>query len=364
MKNNYYYDVERDLNEYDNCWLYVVVGGRNTGKTYSSLKYCIENNKKFVFVKRTNKDIQMLCAGHKIGGKLESYSNEVDFSPFKPLNRDLHYGIYAFSIPKLDGVAAFWRTDEEGQPAGAPVGYLASLSSVADLKGFDMSDADLIIFDEFIPQPWERVSRSEGEQIMELYKTVSRDREHRGIKPLKMVALANAVNIVNPLMQVTEITDIVVDMAVKDVEITALEDRGILIHQLHNHDEFDKTERESMLFKAMGETNWGEMAFGNKYAYNDFTNVERRYLKKYKPVCEILYKRNHWYIYRNDEKYYICASAHQGTELYNLNLENDQKRFYLDWDMELQAECIDGNVKFETYVMYDLIVNYKRIFHI
>ena len=29
----YYYDIEDDLREYPDAWCYIVVGGRNTGKT-------------------------------------------------------------------------------------------------------------------------------------------------------------------------------------------------------------------------------------------------------------------------------------------------------------------------------------------
>lgn len=360
----HYYDIREDLTDNPDNWLYMVIGGRNTGKTYSALRLCIENNIKFVFVKRTNKDIKTLCAGHRIGKKTEAYSYDLDFSPFKSLNRDFNWSIYAFSIPDLEGVAAFWKVDEDGSPYGAPVGYIASLNAVKDIKGFDLSDCDMMIFDEFIPQPWERVSREEGEQIMELYKTVSRDREHRGRGPLKLVALANAVSIINPLMQVTEVTDTVAEMAVRDVEVFRDEDRHIFIRKLHTDEEFLEVEKKSYIYQAMGQTAWGDMAFGNQFAYNDFTNVEKKSLKNYKPLCCVIYKRKKWYIYQNQNLFYMCRSAHQGQEVYDLKLENDQKRFYMNFVLDLTDSCIENEFKFETYEMYDLIVNYKRKFRL
>ena len=49
MKNNYYYDVDNDVTN-DDYWCYIIIGGRNTGKTYSSLKSCYLNKRKFVFI--------------------------------------------------------------------------------------------------------------------------------------------------------------------------------------------------------------------------------------------------------------------------------------------------------------------------
>lgn len=363
MMNNYYYDINIDLNNYPDAWLYIIVGGRNTGKTYSSLRYCIEHDIKFVYVKRTIKDVDMITAGHKLGQKLTNGA-DIDFSPFKALNRDFGYNIKAFSIPKVDGVAGFWKCDSEDQPVGTPAAYCVSLSSVASVKGFDLSDCSIIIFDEFIPQPWERVSRSEGAQIMELYKTVGRDREHRGQKPLKLIALANAVSISNPLMNIVEVTDDFANMQAGADCIQYIENRKILLHQIVDNVAFMEKEKESAIYKAMGETNWGQMAFENKFAYDDFSNVERNNLKQYKPVCSIKYKKSLWYVYRKGAYFYCTKSKHLGTKLYDLNKENDQKLFYWDWDLEFRDSCIEDKMKFETYTMYDVIVNYKQFFKV
>jgi hypothetical protein len=49
---------------------------------------------------------------------------------------------------------------------------------------------------------------------------------------------------------------------------------------------------------------------------------------------------------------------------YNLNLENDQKKFYLEHDIDLWNACVEGRMKFEKYSMYDLIMNYKKFYSI
>lgn len=361
---SYYYNVFDDIRKYPKAWAYLIVGGRNTGKTYGSLKGCYELEKNFIFIKRTNKDIDLLCAGSgSIGTKKNQYG--LDLSPFKSINRDIGSNVKAFKIH--EGLGGFWEcaADDTGteKPEGAPIGTLISLNSVSKFKGFDMAENDYMIFDEFIPAPWEKVNRKEGDQLMDLYKTVSRDREHRGREPLKLICLANAVNISNPVSNILEVTDIIADMQIYNIENTYIEDRGIFIRILRPDKEFEEQEEQSNIYKAMGNTAWGQMALKNTFAYNDFSNVSKAQIKGYAPRCSFIYKHKKYYIYQRQEKYYVTYSAFNAKKPeYNLDLENDQKRFYFDFAIDLREECINGNMLFESYTMYDLIVNYHKIF--
>ena len=97
-----YYDIKDDLKAYPDAWCYLVWSKRGPGKTYSTLRYCIENNIKFVFIKRTKDDIDLLCA-HKKGVTF-------DLSPFVPLNRDFGWDIKAQKIQK--GIGGFYHSNE------------------------------------------------------------------------------------------------------------------------------------------------------------------------------------------------------------------------------------------------------------
>lgn len=361
MTDNYYYNIETDLEAYPNAWCVVVIGGRNTGKTYGTLNHSLKKHKMFTFLKRTIEDVDLLCSGSgRIGSKQSSYG--VDLSPFKAINRDEHTNVKAFSI--WSGLGGFWHANDEGAE-GLPIGYLVSLSAVSKVKGFDLSDSEYLIFDEFIPQPWERVNRKEGEQLMDLYKTISRDKEHRGLPPLKLICLANAVAISNPTTNILEITDDIAQMQAVGESVRYLEDRGILIHILNDNDEFREKEHSTLLYNAMGQTAWGQMAFDNQFAYNDFSNVSHVRLKNYQPVTSFTYKRTDYFVYQKDGQYYITRSRHTGgLKHYDLNKENDQKAFYYDYAIDLRNECINGRVKFEQYTLYDIIVNYKKYFQI
>lgn len=361
MGKSYYYNVMDDVNAYPDAWSYIVIGGRNTGKTYGALKATIDNAIKHAFVKRTIDDVALLCAGNgKIGTKVSQFG--IDLSPYKSVNRDMHTNIRAFQIDK--GIGAFWNCNEDNEPFSDPVGYLIALNAIQKFKGFDMSDCDWIIFDEFIPQQWERVNRKEGEQILDLYKTISRDREHRNRPPLKLIALANATQVSNPLCNILEVTDVIVDMQNSGTECYYDAERGIFIRVLQTNEEFMKVEQKSHIYKAMGNTQWGKMAFSNEFGYNDFTAIKKVNLKGYRGLIKLQYKQDIYYIYYNDSGNYIMSKSicnHCKTD-YNLNRENDQKAFNLEYRYMLKDACINGRMTFESYTMYDIIINYERIF--
>lgn len=364
MAKKLYYNVFDDIEKYPDAWAYMIVGGRTTGKTYGALSQCLERKEKFIFAKRTADDVKLMCSGVKM--VKGSDSEDPDFSPFVPINRDKGCNIKAF--PLYEGLGCFYDTigDEKGKevPTGAPIGNIIGLNVATKFKGFDMSDCNYLIFDEFIPRKWERINRGEGDLLMDLYVTVARDRIIRGHRPLKLLALANAVNISNPLSNTMEITDTMADMQIHGEECRYIEDRGIFIRLLQSPEDFKKALENDPVYKAMGHTAWGQMAYDNQFAYDDFTNVGKAQMKNYKPVCSFSYKQSTYYVYQNSGKYYICNSKYSDKNKpgYNLNLENDQKKFYIDFAIDLRNECIDGNVLFNNYSLYDLIVNYTKFF--
>lgn len=60
--------------------------------------------------------------------------------------------------------------------------------------------------------------------------------------------------------------------------------------------------------------------------------------------------------------YYMCSSQGPFSYEWDLNKENHQKLFFIDHGQELRVECIEDKMKFEKYSMYDLIMNYRKIF--
>lgn len=347
-----YYDIRDDLKEYPDSWCYLVWSKRGPGKTYSSLRMCIEDKKKFVFMKRTIVDIDMLCAS----GRRTDVN--FDISPFVPLNRDFGWDIKPVKVFK--GIAGFYHCNEEGKPSGDPVGYACALSAAKDVKGFDLSECDYMIFDEFIPKRHERINRQEGDQLMDIYMTVSRDRVQRGRGELKLLCLANATSVNNPTFSILNVVDTAVEMDVLNQEYHL--ERGIMMHKIPALDVPD--EEKTGIEKAMAGTAWADMAFGGHFAYDDFTSVSHRRLKGYHPICSYTYKKETVYIYEKDGQYYATNAKASGVKNYNLHRENEQKKFFYDYIVDFRDETIEDNFTFQKYSMYDLIINYKKIFEL
>ena len=360
MKSNYYYDLADDLKKYPDAWAYLIWSGRNTGKTYSTLKYCLDRNLKFVFIKRTKEDVALLTSGSgKVGSKRSEYG--ADMSPFKAINRDTGSNIHAFDIYK-NYIGGFWRCDDEGAAVGAPIGYIVALSTAAKVKGFDLSDCDVMIFDEFIPNAWEITKRGEGKQILDLYMTIARDREHRGKDPLKLIALANPTALRCGLFEVLEVTDTVARMSQTGEEYH--EQKGILLHQIQMGANFQRQEENMDILQTMAGTDWADMSLGSGFAYNDMSMIRSVPLKGYVCVYEVRYKKNVWYIYQKDGDYYVCTSRGKARAVYDLNTDIGVRAFYREVQMDLKDDYINGCVVFQTYTMYDVLINFRKYFDI
>ena len=77
-----------------------------------------------------------------------------------------------------------------------------------------------------------------------------------------------------------------------------------------------------------------------------------------------MYRKKEFYVYAKDGYYYMSGAKANVQQRYDLKRENEQKRFWYDYVSDLYQECIEDRMKFETFTMYDLIINYRKIFEI
>ena len=361
-RNSYYYNIKDTIKKYPDCWCYIIVGGRNTGKTYSTLKATIDDNFKFIFVKRTDIDVDTLCSEGS-ANKKRLIELEYDLSPFADLNDDLGLNVRARKIVK--GLGGFWDFDEENEPIDTkPRGYIFSLNKVGKYKGFGgLRECKWLIFDEFIAQPWERVSREEGNQLMELYKTVSRDRQHRGQPALKLICLANANDISNPIFNTLEITDDVSNMIFEGIH--QYETRGICIELVEDNPDFYEKEKETEIYKAMHDTVWGRMAFDNEFSRNDFTPIKKHFnLKNATPVFSVKFQKEIFYTWKTPDGIYLTCFSKHDKNFYNLDIEGDRRRLYYRQLLNIKDAVMAGRAFFKTYRMYDLYFHFKEFYNI
>lgn len=358
--NDGYYHFRKDLLEYPEAAIYIIWSFRGPGKTYSLLRYCTEDKIKFIYLKRTADDIDLICAASS------GVAIDFDASPFVPLNRDFGWNILPVQFKK--GIGAFYNADEEGKAKGEPIGRLFALSKVKSIKGMDISEADIIILDEFIPQASEVVRKKEGEALLDLVLTTARDRMARGRAQLKLVLLANSENIACPITHTLEVMDDMAEMNNSDEKYRYLENRGILLHHILPEEapKVSEGQKRDGFYKAMAGTQWAEKAYNGLFTNNDFSNVQSMSLKKMIPYIHIHYKQKEYYIYsrESDGILYMTFAPHPCPLNYDLDKENDQKLFWVENCQELRVDCMEGRMKFQKYSMYDLIINYKNYFKI
>jgi len=381
--DSYYFDVAPFIEAAKalGCWVLVIVGARDRGKTYSTLKYTYERDEQIIFLKRQVGDISLLCLNAKNVERkrikaarakddedidLEEFDEDDDFSPYADLNEDLGINVQPKMLDKEQGIATFYDRDIDTWKAKKKVGIALAVKSIAKYKGFGgLRKCKYLVFDEFIPAPWERgISKLEGESVVDLYSTISRDREQRGQEALLMICLANANDLSNQMFNTLEITDDVVDMINHGEDIRVI-GRKLVVLVDDSKLQVAKDEKKTLIYQDMKDTMWGRVSFNNEFARNDISCIGYTTIKKMICRCSVTYKNETWYIYQKDEKFYVCASRSNKIPVeYDLNFESTRKPFYLKEVVALVNAYHKGNILFAKFRMYDVIIHFKKFFEI
>lgn len=337
-----YYNFYEDRIRYPDAWLYIIYSGRGPGKTYSTLWDCVEHRIPFGYIKRTQDDIELIT--------------KPEFSPFKPINRDKGTDIKSVVIG--GGLNRFIDGD------GSGIGYALAMSAVHKYKGFDLSEIDHLIFDEFIPQKSERVNRKEGELLLDLYLTIARDRVQRGRNELKLIMLANSTNLACPVLLTLGLVDLIADLQAQDIDEYYNPERKIYIHHITHT---PSVQQDSGLLRTMSGSAWAQASLTGSFVYNDYSAIKKLSVKGSFPVCAFIWNGNTYYVWRNRNSgiYYCCASkTNNNIPVYDLESEISAKRFWLEYGITLKAATVDGKMYYSTYSGYDLIFNFIKRFEV
>ncbi len=61
-----------------------------------------------------------------------------------------------------------------------------------------------------------------------------------------------------------------------------------------------------------------------------------------------------------DGDWYVCNSRQKADRSYDLDQEFDAKAFYYDCVLDVMTAGMENRAWFQTYVLYDLFMNYKK----
>ena len=288
-----------------------IVGGRATGKTYGSLKHVYENNIRFMLMRRTQAQCDLI--------------NKPEFNPFKALCNDMDLNISVKSISKYNAMII-----EDNEEDFKILGYTCALSTIANMRGFDASDVSLLVYDEFIPELHERNIKHEGSAFLNAYESINRNRELQGREPLQILGLANAFNMANPIFLELGLVGICEKMVLKNQNFYMNKDKGVLII-LINESAISEQKRDTALYKVAGGA-FSEMALSNDFAYNDTEGIGSLPLKEYTLVCSI--GDIHIYKHKSNNEYYISEHKTGSADEFNSD-EVGLKRYQKKYGMRL-----------------------------
>lgn len=324
-----------------------IVGGRGIGKTFGALKYVLENDIKFIFLRRTQTQIDMI-------------KNE-DMNPFRALQSVLGDN-YATAIKKLNkNITAVYRAEKDSdgiyQPCGKPLGYLMALSTIANIRGFDASDVDCLIYDEFIGEKHESKIQHEGTAFLNAIETIARNRELSGRQPLKVIGLSNSNMLANPLFIELQIVTECERMLNKSQTIRSLPLRDLTLILLNTTPISEKKAQTSLYKLAGRDSSFSKMALDNEFTAEEMADIKSLSLREYRPIVTVGELNIYRHKSRND--YYITGHSSGSPSAYDsspMELKRFRHDFYYLWLAYLRRA-----VMFESYIYKVLFEKYYDI---
>ena len=322
----------------ENSWPFLfITGARGTGKTYGGLKSILELQKegsinRFLYLRRTQVETDII-------------SGE-DTNPFKKINTDT--GSSITMKPIRQGIYGFYQDEDL-------LGYAAALSTFRNLRGFDFSDVDIILYDEFIPEPGARPIKNEASVLFNIYESVNRNRELEDSAPVKLVCCSNSNELGNPIFMELGILSKLEKLTLSGGGTYRDPDRGLMVVLLKDSP-ISKRKKETALYKLTGSGSFADMALMNVFPDNDRDAIRPQSLQEYgsSPIVTL----DGVAIYRHKSKNMYYACTYDGDPEYTTSardLERFNLRYYYLWN-----RYIDGELMFENYLTKALFITYNK----
>jgi hypothetical protein len=318
-----------------------IYGGRGTGKTYGTLQNMITDHHKFIYLRRLASQVDIV--------KKDS------MQPFKVLNFDHGWDINPFPVNKY--ISSFYESDytEDGKriPKGDMLGLLTSLSTFSNLRGFDGSDLDVMVLDEFIPELNERPIKGEADALFNAYETINRNRELNGRDPVKLICLANSNRIDNPIFMELNLVRKAEKIRRDGKEYYYDDKRKMLLIDLYKS-QISEEKSHTALYELTKGSEFYNMAIKNVFVNEERGRIETKPIIEYKPIVSIgeitVYK------HKSRKEYYVTGFRSGSPKQYGTG-EKDRKRFQKDY-FYLWKAYMQNIIIFEEYIIEILFDKY------
>lgn len=325
------------------CWLNVIVGARQVGKTYGILKHLIQNDISAIYLRRTADELDLV-------------SSSPDLNPFMALDKEG----YHVDILKEGKSLYVWGdavTEDEKRRIEHKRGLGLSLGTIAKMRGFAGYAFTDVFFDEFIPEKTVIKRKKEGDALLNAYVTINGNRELEGKPPLKLWLAANAFDISSDILSALGLTA-EFDRLIRRGEEYAILNGGVFLAFPRSETVISKRSKTAMMSYLQNRNAGGtfrEMALENTFSYDSLNLVKPKPIKGYKPLACI----DGMYLWHNGTSIYVCESAHGS-------------RIVFDSTPESKWACEVGHPEFRTmynagYITFQstpLLLKFRRYFDI
>lgn len=313
-----------------------LVGGRGTGKTYGLLSTTVEDGKIMMYMRRQQTEAELV--------------GNPEFSPFNTICRDKGWTISVKPVSKYNSKMCLVDGEEE-----IKIGYTCALSTIKNIRGFDASDVDILIYDEFIPEDHSRKMKKEHLAFLNAYETINRNRELNGRPPLKCISMSNSNTVENDLFKGLGLLEIAERMQRRGQEIYYNQERSLCLILLRDSPISDGKSKTALYRMASGVEEFTEMSIDNKFRELADRRIGSKNLAEYVPVFSI----GDFNLYRHKSNgTYYCSKHKSG----NPQVYGEEESEYIRCRQNhigLYLSYIHGKVFFEDYACHS---KFKEIF--
>lgn len=330
-----------DLFFQDSAPIIIAFGGRGIGKTYGVLKHLLDTGTSFLYMRRTQKNIEM-C-------ELDS------MNPFAPLNRDTGRHISLFKAGKFFHGFYNAAVTDSGKlvPDGSMIAPAVSLSSFC--RGIDGVEYDVLVFDEFIPQKIDKKMRGEGDALLNAIESIQRNRHRQGKPELKCILLSNTNSLDNDVLRALGAISPVDKMVRKGRAYGSFFDGALSVY-LFKDSPVSAEKAKLAIYRVAQDDEFLDMALGNDFSASSYEHVESRPINEYRPLVSI--GKITVYQHKSADEFYIVPGIKAETQY--TTLKNDLASFKRDYTF-LKFALYDRSVYYSDAAVK---VEFERIFEV
>lgn len=294
-----YYDIRKRADKLKA--ISIIIGGRGIGKTYSSLLYAVDSGKPFIYLRNTAVQMDECCS---------QFGN-----PFKRIGRDTGRDIF------MEAEKRHYMIYENTDQGKQLIGYGAALSTFQNLRGVDLSDVCLCVFDEFIES--RSLMFNQFQAFAGFYETVNRNRELASEDPFKVLLLSNSQTLKNDILAGYGLVQQIVNMTERGENVFITKDLYLELPTVNVSD----LKRNTANYRLISGTSAAREALDNEFTRDSFKNVKKLNINEFAPVCMVTGERGSltYFRHKSDGRYYAAQIPNMSCKFY----DKDQYRLFI-----------------------------------